>query len=101
MLDDDYRKAGFKMLPSLGGRDKSSAFQILVYTLFLLPISLTPVFYGMSGIISAIVISICGLLFIYQAQKLFNQLTVKYAQNLMFGSFVYLPVVQLAIMSGK
>lgn len=100
VLDDDYKKAGFKMLPSVGGRTKSSAFQILIYTLFLLPISLTPVFYGMSGIVSAVVITICGLLFIYQAQKLFNQLTVKYAQNLMFGSFVYLPIVQLAIMSG-
>jgi protoheme IX farnesyltransferase len=101
VLDDDYKKAGFKMLPSPGGRDKSSAFQILIYTLFLLPISLTPVFFRMSGAVSAIIITICGLLFIYQAQKVFNQLTVKYAQNLMFGSFAYLPIVQLAIMFGK
>ena len=101
VLDEDYQKAGFKMLPSPGGRDKRSAFQILVYTLFLLPISLTPVFFGMSGTISAIIITACGLLFVYQAQKVFNQLTVQYAKNLMFGSFVYLPVVQLAIMIGK
>ncbi|MBL7891622.1 MAG: hypothetical protein JNL63_03240 [Bacteroidia bacterium] len=55
----------------------------------------------MIGPISLAIITACGLLFIYQAQKVFNQLTVKYAQNLMFGSFVYLPVVQLAIMIGK
>lgn len=101
VLDEDYKKAGFKMLPSPGGRDKASAFQILIYTLFLLPISLTPYFFGMIGPISLAIITACGLLFIYQAQKVFNQLTVKYAQNLMFGSFVYLPVVQLAIMIGK
>ncbi len=101
VLDDDYKRAGFKMLPSAGGRDKASAFQVLIYTLFLLPISLTPVFFGMSGVVSAIIITSCGLLFIYQAQKVFNQLTVNYAKNLMFGSFVYLPIVQLAIMMGK
>ena len=101
VLDDDYKRAGFKMLPSHGGRDKSSAFQILIYTLFLLPISLTPVFFGMSGTLSAILITSSGLIFIYQAQKVFNQLTVKYAQNLMFGSFLYLPIVQIAIMIGK
>ena len=56
VLDDDYKKAGFRMLPSLGGRDKSSAFQVLVYTLFLLPISLLPVMFHMSGIVSAFII---------------------------------------------
>jgi len=101
VLDDDYKRAGFKMLPSSGGRDRASAFQILVYTLFLLPISLTPYFFGMVGPLSLAVITICGLIFIYQAQKVFNQLTVKDAQSLMFGSFAYLPVVQLAIMFGK
>ncbi len=101
VLDDDYKKAGFKMLPSAGGRDKASAFQILIYTLFLLPISLMPLVFSMCGHVAAIIIACCGLLFIYQAQKVFNQLTVKYAQNLMFGSFIYLPIVQLALMFGK
>ncbi len=101
VLDDDYKKAGFRMLPSLGGRDKSSAFQVLVYTLFLLPISLFPVLFGMSGIISAIIISLCGAFFIYQAYILYKECTVEAARKLMFGSFVYLPVVQLAVMFGK
>ena len=99
--DDDYKRAGFRMLPSLGGRDKSSAFQVLVYTLFLLPISLMPVFFGMSGILSAIIILICGTGFAYQAYKLYKDCTVEAARKLMFGSFIYLPVVQIAIMIGK
>jgi protoheme IX farnesyltransferase len=101
VLDDDYKKAGFRMLPSLGGRDKSSAFQVLVYTLFLLPISLFPVLFGMSGIVSAIIILICGIFFAYQAYILFKECTVEAARKLMFGSFIYLPVVQLAVMIGK
>jgi len=100
VLDEDYKKAGFRMLPSLGGRDKSSAFQVLVYTLFLLPISLLPVMFHMSGIVSAIVILICGTGFAYQAYNLYKECTVETARKLMFGSFIYLPVVQIAIMIG-
>jgi heme o synthase len=101
VLDDDYKKAGFRMLPSLGGRNKSSAFQVLVYTLFLLPISLMPVLFGMSGIISAIIITICGIFFSYQAYNLYKECTVEAARKLMFGSFIYLPLVQIAVMIGK
>jgi heme o synthase len=101
VLDEDYKKAGFRMLPSLGGRDKSSAFQILVYTLFLLPISLLPVLFNMSGTFSAIVIAACGVFFSYQAYNLYKQCTIEAARKLMFGSFIYLPVVQLAVMIGK
>lgn len=101
VLDDDYKKAGFRMLPSLGGRDKSSAFQILVYTLFLLPISLLPILFHMSGFISALIITLAGAFFVYQAYLLYRECTVDAARKLMFGSFVYLPVVQLAVMIGK
>jgi protoheme IX farnesyltransferase len=100
VLDDDYKKAGFRMLPSLGGRNKSSAFQVLVYTLFLVPISLMPVIYGISGIVSAIIITICGAFFCYQAFNLYKECTVEAARKLMFGSFFYLPIVQLAVMIG-
>lgn len=101
VLDEDYKKAGFQMLPSLGGRDKSSAFQILVYTLFLYPISLLPVMFHMAGPITAFVVSFCSLFFLWQAYKLYKHMTIEAARQLMFGSFVYLPVVQLAVMFGK
>lgn len=100
VLDDDYKKAGFYMLPSQGGRDKSSSFQILIYTLFLVPISLAPVFFNMCGNIAGGVIFVCSIAFSYQAYCLYKDNSVKSAQKLMFGSFIYLPVVQLAIMLG-
>lgn len=96
---DDYQKAGFFMLPSKGGRDKSSRSQILVYTLSLFPISLTPYFFNYTGWISATVVSVMGLVFIYQAFNLYKSGSIADARKLMFGSFIYLPLVQLALMT--
>jgi len=100
VLDDDYKKAGFKMLPSPGGRDKSSAYQVLVYTLFLYPISLMPVMFHYSGLISSLIISFCSIYFLYQAYILYRDCTVEAARKLMFGSFFYLPAIQLAVLYG-
>lgn len=97
---DDYQKAGFFMLPSKGGRDAGSRFQILIYTLFLIPISLTPYLFGFAGIWGSIVVLIFGLNFLYQAFKLYRDGSIQSARRLMFGSFYYLPIVQLALMTG-
>jgi protoheme IX farnesyltransferase len=99
VLDEDYKKAGFRMLPT-GGRDKGSAYQVLVYTLFLIPTSLLPLMFHMIGIVSGSVILIAGAFFAWQAYNLYKNCTVKSAQQLMFGGFLYLPIVQLAITIG-
>jgi protoheme IX farnesyltransferase len=101
VLDDDYKKAGFYLLPSRGGRDKSSAFQVLIYTLCLLPVSLMPIAFNISGSLATIIIVLCGIAFIAQAIKLYRKCDVKSAQQLMFGSFLYLPIVQIALMIDK
>ena len=100
-VHDDYLKAGFKMLPSLGGRDKASAFQIVVYTVGLIPVSLLPTFFGYTGNLSAVIAVIAGIIFAMQAIKLYRTLSAEDAKNLMFGSFVYLPVVQIAYLIDK
>ncbi|MEO8761631.1 MAG: heme o synthase [Bacteroidia bacterium] len=97
---DDYRKAGFFMLPSLGGRDKSSAFQIVVYTLFLIPVSLMPNIFGFSSWAAGMFTFLCGLFFMAQALTLYYKMDIPSARKLMFGSFLYLPLVQLIIMFG-
>ncbi len=96
---DDYQRAGFFMLPSKGGRDKGSRSQILIYTLALFPLSLTPYFFEQTGWISATIVSTMGIIFIYQAFQLYKSGTIDDARKLMFGSFVYLPIVQLALMT--
>ncbi len=97
---EDYQKAGFHLLPSPGGRDKSSAFQTVVYTLMLLPVSLTPLLFGLSSLIPSLVVLAMGAVFLGQAWKLYQDCEVRSAQRLMFGSFIYLPVVQLALLFG-
>lgn len=99
VVDDDYRQAGFRLLPTKE-RDKGSAFQILVYAMFLIPISMLPLLFGMTGIIGISVVLVSGVLFFYQAWKLYSSLEIKAASKLMFGSFIYLPVVQLAYLFG-
>ncbi|MDX2195651.1 MAG: heme o synthase [Cytophagales bacterium] len=101
MLDDDYKRAGFKMMPSSGGKDIRSAFQIAVYTFFLIPMGILPYMFKISGIYSAVVISICGLWFFYKAIVLMNTLTVPDARRIMFASIIYLPVVQIALILDK
>lgn len=101
VLDDDYKKAGFQMLPSDGGRDKSSAFQVVVYTLSLLPVCLLPFAFHLTGSFSAIVAAVCSILFLIQAINLYRTCSLKSAQQLMFGSFIYLPVVQIAYLLDK
>jgi protoheme IX farnesyltransferase len=97
---DDYQRAGFFMLPSKGGRDKVSRSQILIYTLSLFPIALTPFIFNFSCWISATVVSCMGLVFIVQAYNLYRSGTIEDARKLMFGSFIYLPLVQLTLMLG-
>ena len=97
---DDYQRAGFFMLPSKGGRDKSTRSRILIYTLSLFPIVLTPYVFDYSGWISAAIVSFMGFLFSFQAYNLYRFGTIEAARKLMFGSFIFLPIVQLTLMVG-
>ncbi len=101
VLDEDYRKAGFKLLPSSGGRDLQSAFQIMIYTVVLLPLCWVPFYLGMTGINSAMIAMLFGVLFLVQTFHLMRKIDNKAALQLMFGSFIYLPVVQIAYLLDK
>jgi protoheme IX farnesyltransferase len=94
VLDDDYKLAGFRLLPTQK-RDRTSAIITFIVTLLLLPVSLLPTIYGYGGYYVGGVSLICSLIFLYQAFTLMRTLQVGSARKLMFGSFFYLPVVQL------
>lgn len=94
VLDDDYKLAGFRLLPT-GKRDLPSAIITFVATLILLPVSLLPWIYHFGGPYVGGVSLVCSLIFLYQAFQLLRTREIKAARSLMFGSFLYLPVVQL------
>lgn len=101
VADDDYKRAGFKLLPSGGKKDLNTAIQIMIYTLFLIPLGLLPATFGITGINSAIAVTICGVLFLAQTFSLMKSGDRKSALKIMFGSFLYLPVVQIAYLLDK
>jgi len=100
VLDDDYKKAGFNLLPS-GARDKGSAIQALIYTITLLPIGIMPFIFKMSGVVSLLVILAVTSYFIFLAIQLYKKCDVISARKLMYGSFLYLPVVQIVLVLDK
>lgn len=91
-LDDDYKKAGFRLLPS-GDRNQKSAFQIMLYSAFLVPVSMLPWASEMTGIWSMWAAVVISLIMYYPAVKLYFTLDKKYATQLMFMSFLYLPIL--------
>jgi protoheme IX farnesyltransferase len=94
VLDDDYKLAGFRLLPS-GKRNGFSATLTFILTLILLPVSLLPTIMGFGGYYVGAVSLICSLIFLYQSFVLLRTLEIESARKLMFGSFFYLPIVQL------
>jgi protoheme IX farnesyltransferase len=100
-MNDDYKRAGFELLPSKGGRDKASAFQVFIYAFSLIPAGLIPYFFGITGFVSAIIITLAGIVFTYQSYRLLKDCSMKSATQVMFGSFLYLPVVLLSLLFDK
>jgi protoheme IX farnesyltransferase len=101
IADEDYKKAGFKLLPGNGQKDLQTAFQIMIYTVFLIPLGLLPATFGLTGIYSAVIATFCGVLFLVQTFRHMKDCSRKSALWIMYGSFIYLPIVQIAFLIDK
>lgn len=97
---DEYKKAGIQMMPGKA-KDSDTAFRIMLYTLFLVPVGWLPYMLGMTGIHSAFIAMIGGILFLAQTFHLMRTCTDKAALQMMFGSLIYLPVVQIVYLLDK
>lgn len=98
---DDYKEGGFSLLPSKNGRSKESAFQIMVYSLAMIPFSLLPWLLGWAGNITLIIATISSAIFFLYSYKLFLTCETKDARKLMFASFIYLPIIQFLYVFDK
>jgi heme o synthase len=97
VLDEDYKKAGIRLLPTTY-RDKISATVTLLSTVILIPVGLMPVFYNFGGNIYGVVSVLAGLFFLSKAISLYNKLDIASAKKLMYASFFYLPLLQLTLL---
>jgi len=98
---EDYKKAGIMLLPSASGKTRMSAIQNVIYCTMLLVVSMIPYFFNMVGAIGNVFIAAAGVVFLWMAWQHYHKCDDKTARVLMFGSFLYLPVVQLALAIGK
>ena len=101
---DDYKKAGFKMLPT-GKKDKSTSAQILFYSIWAVIISIVP-FFGITGnlrlsLFGLIFVIILGAFLVYKSYLLFIDGNNENAKRLMLTSIVYLTLVQLTFLLDK
>ena len=103
LAHDDYLKAGYKMLPFNAGRSGRSAQLIFLYTLFCIPASMLPwaLNQPMVGNVAFAVAVVAGLGFSWFALRLLANQSRDAARNLMFASFLYLPLVQIVYVLDK
>lgn len=104
MLDDDYKKGGFKMLPT-GKKDKGTALQIIMYTIWMMLISIIPVF-GFTGrlqlsVVAAAVIFLMGLVMLLFAFRLYEKRDNASARKLMLASVSYITLMQVVYVVDK
>ncbi|WP_299532288.1 heme o synthase [Ulvibacterium sp.] len=104
MLDEDYKKGGFKMLPT-GKKDGGTALQIIMYTIWMIVISVIPVF-GITGrlhlsIPAAILIFLMGLAMLFFAFRLYEKRDNASARKLMLASVSYITLMQVVYVIDK
>ena len=103
-LFDDYKKGGFFMLPT-GKRDRTTAVQVVFYSVCTVLSSLIPAF-GVTGAfyitpISAVIIGGLGIWFVYYGLRLYKQKTDKSAKQLMLVSVSYITLLQIIYVADK
>lgn len=104
LLFDDYKKAGFFMLPN-GKQDKGTAVQIVIYTVWTLLVSLIPVF-GVTGKfyitpLTGVFVFLLGIWFLYHSLKLFKEKSTQAARKLLFVSVAYITLLQILYVLDK
>ena len=101
---DDYKNAGFKMLPT-GKRDNATAFQIVFYTIWMIIVSTLPYFSFTGeltiGTYSLVLILIAGSVMLYQAFKLMRYKDKQNAIRLMYTSIFYISFIQIIFVIDK
>lgn len=104
MLHDDYQKGGFKMLPT-GKKDKGTLIQIIMYTIWMMIVSVIPAF-GVTGalrlsVVSAIIVFLMGGVMLYFAFRLFEKRDNVSARKLMLASVSYITLMQIVYVADK
>lgn len=105
---EDYASGGIRMLPVVEEDGRSTARRILAYSLILIPLSVLPTVFGMSGkiyFVAALVLSIA--LFYFGARLAFSKMPVNSARSKMMArqvlqaTVIYLPLLFALMMTNS
>ncbi|MCB0459612.1 MAG: heme o synthase [Flavobacteriaceae bacterium] len=104
LLDDEYKKAGFNMLPT-GEKNKKASTQILLYTFWMIVVSLIPAL-KVTGtlylsVVSAMLVLMLGLVMLYYGFMLHKKQTNEAAKKLMLSSVLYITLIQVIFVVDK
>ena len=97
----DYSKAGFKLLPADKGPTKFTAMQAVMYSVLMIPVGILPYSFHMSGMVSLWIVLAANIFMVIQSARLYIEMDVKAARRVMFSSYIYLPIVLLALLADK
>ncbi|GBL35934.1 protoheme IX farnesyltransferase [Filimonas sp.] len=98
---EDYEKAGMKMLPRVEKAGYFTAFQCVLYSAMLIPLSALPMVVGLGGWISVTGLGLSALWFLYNSLNFLKDNSDAKARKVMFASFVYLPSVLITLVLDK
>jgi len=104
LQDEEYKKAGFNMLP-MGKKDKGAVKQIIFYTVIMILVSIAPVL-KLSGAfyihpITAVIVALLGVYMLYFGFKLHKSEENIDARKLMLSSVLYITVIQIIYVVDK
>lgn len=97
----DYAKAGFKLLPAKAGPTKFTALQAIMYAVLMVPVGILPYLFHLSGFVSLWIVFAANIFMVVQCVRLYISMDVKSARRVMFSSYIYLPIVLLAMLADK
>jgi len=97
----DYSKVGFKLLPADKGPTKFTALQAVMYAVLMVPIGFLPNYFKITGDWSMWVVLVANIFMVVQCVRLYQNMGVPAARRVMFSSYIYLPIVYLALMANK
>ena len=97
----DYSKVGFKLLPANEGPTRFTALQSIMYAVLMIPIGFLPHHLHLTGSVSMWIVLVANIFMVVQCVRLYQNMGVPAARRVMFSSYIYLPIVYLALLADK
>jgi protoheme IX farnesyltransferase len=97
----DYSRVGFKLLPAKEGPTRFTALQSIMYAVLMIPIGFLPYYLNLTGQVSMWILLVANIFMVVQCVRLYQNMGVPAARRVMFSSYIYLPIVYLALLADK